>query len=63
MAVGLPSWKTLIYHLLKELDLNPNVIDGLSDGYQMLAECGCIPRRGTVRAPVHAPGLKHDPFL
>ena len=38
MAVGLPSWKTLIYHLLKEPDLNPNVIDGLSDGYQMPAE-------------------------
>jgi hypothetical protein len=38
MAVGLPSWKTLIDHLLKELDFNPNVIDGVSDGYQMLAE-------------------------
>jgi hypothetical protein len=38
MAVGLPSWQTLIDHLLKELGLNPTVIDGMSDGYQMLAE-------------------------
>src|SRR6266576_2134628 len=38
MAVGLPSWQTLIDHLLKELDLNLDVIDGMSDGYQMLAE-------------------------
>src|SRR5881394_4150216 len=38
MAVGLPSWKALIDHLLKELELDPNVIDGLNDGYQMLAE-------------------------
>src|SRR4051794_36248457 len=38
MAVGLPSWQTLIDHLLKELGLNPRVIDGMSDGYQMLAE-------------------------
>src|SRR3954470_16722965 len=38
MAVGLPSWQTLVDHLLKELKLDPNVIDGLNDGYQMLAE-------------------------
>ncbi|MCK1718131.1 SIR2 family protein [Bradyrhizobium sp. 141] len=38
MAVGLPSWQTLIDHLLKELELDPAVIDGMSDGYQMLAE-------------------------
>jgi hypothetical protein len=38
MAVGLPSWQTLVDHLLKELDLNPDVIDGMNDGYQMLAE-------------------------
>jgi hypothetical protein len=38
MAVGLPSWQTLVDHLLKELDLNPSVISGMSDGYQMLAE-------------------------
>src|SRR4051794_11074580 len=38
MAVGLPSWQTLIDHLLKELGLNPSIIDGMSDGYQMLAE-------------------------
>ncbi|WP_065755854.1 SIR2 family NAD-dependent protein deacylase [Bradyrhizobium paxllaeri] len=38
MAVGLPSWQTLIDHLLKELELAPEVIDGMNDGYQMLAE-------------------------
>ncbi len=38
MAVGLPSWQTLVDHLLKELELDPDVIDGLNDGYQMLAE-------------------------
>jgi hypothetical protein len=38
MAVGLPSWQTLIDHLLKELELDPAVIDGMNDGYQMLAE-------------------------
>src|SRR5437588_2798760 len=38
MAVGLPSWQTLVDHLLNELDLDPGVIDGMSDGYQMLAE-------------------------
>jgi hypothetical protein len=38
MAVGLPSWQTLADHLLKELDLPPSVIDGMNDGYQMLAE-------------------------
>src|SRR3954451_5437342 len=38
MAVGLPSWQTLIDHLLKELDLDADVIEGMNDGYQMLAE-------------------------
>lgn len=38
MAVGLPSWQSLVDHLLKELDLSPDVIDGMSDGYQLLAE-------------------------
>jgi hypothetical protein len=38
MAVGLPSWQALVDHLLKELELNPDVIDGMKDGYQMLAE-------------------------
>jgi NAD-dependent SIR2 family protein deacetylase len=35
MAVGLPSWRSLVDHLLKELDLRPDVIDGMNDGYQM----------------------------
>jgi hypothetical protein len=34
----LPSWQTLIDHLLKELNLDRSVIDGMRDGYQMLAE-------------------------
>src|SRR5436305_10791398 len=38
MTVGLPSWQTLFDHLLKELDLSPDVIEGMSNGYQMLAE-------------------------
>jgi hypothetical protein len=38
MSVGLPSWQALIDHLLDELELNPDVIDGMRDGYQMLAE-------------------------
>jgi hypothetical protein len=38
MSVGLPSWQALIDHLLDELKLNPDVIDGMRDGYQMLAE-------------------------
>src|SRR5437764_6172699 len=38
MTIGLPSWQTLVDHLLKELDLSPDVIEGMSNGYQMLAE-------------------------
>src|SRR5215216_8183805 len=38
MAVGLPSWQSLVDHLLKELDLSPDVIDGMDEGHQMLAE-------------------------
>jgi hypothetical protein len=38
MSVGLPSWQALIDHLLEELELDPDVIDGMRDGYQMLAE-------------------------
>jgi hypothetical protein len=38
MAVGLPSWQTLIDHLLDELKLDRDVIEGMHDGYPMLAE-------------------------
>jgi SIR2-like domain len=38
MAVGLPSWRTLADRLLKELDLEADVIERLNDSYQMLAE-------------------------
>jgi len=38
MAVGLPSWQTLIDHLLDDLKLDRNVIDSMNDGYPMLAE-------------------------
>jgi hypothetical protein len=38
MAVGLPSWRTLVDHLLEELELDPDVIEGTSNGYQVLAE-------------------------
>jgi len=38
MAVGLPSWQTLVDYLLNELELDPDVIEETSNGYQMLAE-------------------------
>ena len=38
MTVGLPSWQSLIDHLLDDLDLEPSVIEGMHGGYQMLAE-------------------------
>lgn len=38
MAVGLPSWKMLVDHLLKELALDHAAIEGLSEAHQMLAE-------------------------
>src|SRR5947199_6884239 len=38
MAVGLPSWDMLIDHLLEELGLDRDVIQGLNGGYPMLAE-------------------------
>src|SRR3954469_9148853 len=38
MSVGLPSWDRLVEHLLDELGLDRNVIEGLNGGYQMLAE-------------------------
>ncbi|KRR27601.1 SIR2 family NAD-dependent protein deacylase [Bradyrhizobium retamae] len=46
MAVGLPSWQTLVDHLLKELDLDPATIEGMNDGYQMLAEFYRLKRGG-----------------
>src|SRR5205823_14600448 len=46
MAVGLPSWQSLVDHLLRELDLAPDVIDGMNDGYQMLAELYRLKRDG-----------------
>jgi hypothetical protein len=38
MSVGLPSWDMLTDHLLEELGLDRNVIEGMNGGYQMLAE-------------------------
>nr|WP_311966807.1 SIR2 family protein [Bradyrhizobium australiense] len=38
MSVGLPSWQTLIDHLLDELELDRDVVEGMNEGYQMLAE-------------------------
>ncbi|MDA9545684.1 Sir2 family NAD-dependent protein deacetylase [Bradyrhizobium sp. CCBAU 45321] len=46
MAVGLPSWQSLIDHLLDDLGLDRNVIDGMHGGYQMLAEYYRIKRGG-----------------
>jgi SIR2-like domain len=38
MSVGLPSWQTLIDHLLDELELDRSVIEETHESYQMLAE-------------------------
>jgi hypothetical protein len=38
MSVGLPSWQTLIEHLLDELELDRSVIEDTHESYQMLAE-------------------------
>src|SRR5204862_1507305 len=38
MAVGLPSWQMLVDHLLHELELDGETIDGMQFGPQMLAE-------------------------
>lgn len=46
MAVGLPSWQSLIDHLLNELGLERGVIEGMHDGYQMLAEFYRLKRGG-----------------
>jgi hypothetical protein len=46
MAVGLPSWQSLIDHLLDELALEKTAIEGMHDGYQMLAEYYRLQRGG-----------------
>jgi glycosyltransferase involved in cell wall biosynthesis len=46
MAVGLPSWQSLIDHLLDDLNLERNVIEGMHGGYQMLAEYYRLKRGG-----------------
>lgn len=46
MAVGLPSWQSLIDHLLDDLGLEPGVIEGMHGGYQMLAEYYRLKRGG-----------------
>ncbi|MHB0772456.1 SIR2 family NAD-dependent protein deacylase [Bradyrhizobium sp. 5.13L] len=46
MAVGLPSWQSLIDHLLHDLCLEHDVIDGMHGGYQMLAEYYRLKRGG-----------------
>ncbi|MCK1360937.1 SIR2 family protein [Bradyrhizobium sp. 199] len=46
MAVGLPSWQSLIEHLLDDLDLERDVLDGMHGGYQMLAEYYRLKRGG-----------------
>src|SRR3569832_2675227 len=46
MAVGLPSWQTLIDHLLDDLGLERGIIEGMHGGYQMLAEYYRLTRGG-----------------
>ena len=38
MSVGLPSWQTLIEHLVKELGLDHDIVAGRDVSYQTLAE-------------------------
>ena len=38
MTVGLPSWKSLVDHLLEELEFDASVLEGMHDGYPMPAE-------------------------
>src|SRR3954451_20603691 len=47
MAVGLPSWQSLIEHLLDDLGLEREVIEGMHGGYQTLAEYYRLKRGGT----------------
>jgi SIR2-like domain len=46
MAVGLPSWQSLIDHLLDDLGLERDVIEGMHGGYQTLAEYYRLKRGG-----------------
>src|SRR3954469_14422151 len=46
MAVGLPSWQSLIDHLLEDLGLESRVIEGMHGGYQTLAEYYRLKRGG-----------------
>jgi hypothetical protein len=46
MTVGLPSWQSLVDHLINELELDPGVIKGAHDGHQMLAEYYRLKRGG-----------------
>ncbi|OAP36957.1 Sir2 family NAD-dependent protein deacetylase [Sinorhizobium glycinis] len=39
MSVGLPSWKTLIDHMLEDLDLDGSVMKDPDVTYQTIAEC------------------------
>jgi hypothetical protein len=49
MGVGLPSWQTLIDHLLDDLGLEPSVLDGMHGGHQLLAEHYRLKRGGIGR--------------
>ncbi|HEU0149917.1 MAG TPA: SIR2 family protein [Bradyrhizobium sp.] len=46
MAVGLPSWDSLINHLVDDLKIDRAVIEGMHDGHQMLAEYYRLKRGG-----------------
>lgn len=39
MSVGLPSWKTLVDHILSELRLDDSVMHDPDISYQTIAEC------------------------
>ena len=52
MAVGLPSWQSLIEHMAGELGLDPEAALGPANGYQVLAEFYRI-KKGTI-APLRS---------
>jgi hypothetical protein len=46
MTVGLPSWQSLIDHLIDDLELDRSVLDEVHDSHQMLAEYYRLTRGG-----------------
>jgi hypothetical protein len=46
MSVGMPSWRTLIEHMLQELKLDPSILESRDVTYQTIAEYFKVTRGG-----------------